>query len=689
MADQSIALQAKAPDIDVMAPLLAFQRLQMGEESLLQNRQARQNQGNENDAQLMRQAIAEAGDDPEAWAAAMDKAAQRGSTTAAQNRQYSPLAAQRLQRAYGGGGPLMRGGQAQEGGQGGGMGHAPDISQDQGFIQRWGKLQPPERANLLRGFARAAQLLPQVRDQASMDRMVDTLKAEGHPEAENLRGQYSPMAVQSLHNRIQQMMQFGGEQGARGMTGAEYTAPTEDLKVGEDIVQHDLGTGGYTQKYHAQPTTADDWLFIGTDENGKPISQNRRSGEYKTGDMKISAKPGVARPGRATEIRDMLIKAGYSEADATAMAAGRSGMTRQKALETGMRIATRGEFLSGAAADARAEAIASDLMEAAPVAPPVPSAATPAPTAAPRQPTTVPNQVAPARPAVAPQASTAPTAGAIQHLKDNPTLAPMFDQKYGPGASRKYLPAVGPQSSLEQSRTGQGGPENAIDMTSAVRQPPIRGSDRPVTFAPGIATPVEEFNQLPADKQAMLRDAVATDPRGVLGDNAPVLPPERQRSMSEDEFAPRPATMPEERYARGSMPIEGDTRRVVSAAPTRDSAAINTAERTAPLAPRNLAAMRSNPYFTAKGPSGKSLLDIERQRGTDQAQALRDWAVSPIAQQAMRDQRSAEQTRALIASILEKTGMRGIMDFLNDPDALAALTVGTPGRGAGRVQTRR
>jgi hypothetical protein len=456
MADQSIALQAKAPDIDVMAPLLAFQRLQMGEESLLQNRQARQQTGNENDAQLMRQAIAEAGDDPDAWTAAMDKAAQRGSTTAAQNRQYSPLAAQRLARAYGGqGGPLMAGGRAQEGGgQGGGGSQAPDISQDQGFIQKWSGLKPDQRANLLRGFARAAQLLPAVRDQASMDRMVDTLKAEGHPEAENLRGQYSPMAVQSLHNRIQQMMQFGGEQGARGMTGAEYRAPTEDLKVGEDIVQHDLGTGGYTQKYHAQPTTADDWQYIGTDENGKPISQNRRSGEYKTGDSKISAKPRAPFTGATDSKFQLLVDNGYSRADAARIVAGQGGLTPQRALELGLKQAAQETFgypQEPAKTNARAKEIADQLMGASPI---TPTAAAPA---------SVPNPVAPARPAAA-----APPPNLRQQyatpeaaLKAHPELRDAYDRKHGEHASDKILgprkpAAVGPQSSLEQNRTGVG-----------------------------------------------------------------------------------------------------------------------------------------------------------------------------------------------------------------------------------------
>jgi hypothetical protein len=487
MADQSIALQAQAPNIDVMQPLLAFQRLKQGEESLLGQRLGNQQQQSANDEQLMRQAVAEAGDgtDPDAWTSAMDRAAARGSSTAAANRQYSPLAAQRLSRAYGGGsGPLMRGGRAQAGqpGEGGmGQGGGEDISQDPAFIQKWSGLKPDQRATMLRGFARAAQILPTVHDQASMDQMIDTLKSEGHPEAEQMRGQYSPMAVQAIHGRMQQMLQFGGDQGARGMTGAEYRAPFEDMKVGGDIVRHDLGTGGYSQVYHEEPQKADDWQFIGTTQDGKPISENRRTGEQKIGDQVIGAKPRARFSGAADEKYHLLVDVGgVDPGEAARIVGGGGGLTEQKALEIGMRTATQNEFLSGPAADKRAREIAKQLMTASPRAPaaaPRQPATVPNPTIAPRQPAPTAAPSASAAPASSSAVASAPNAAQIQHLKDNPALAPRFDEKFGPGASRKYLPAVGPQSmntaAPNQFGEGEGmsrNPPDAMAIRSADEQ---------------------------------------------------------------------------------------------------------------------------------------------------------------------------------------------------------------------------
>src|SRR5260221_454510 len=101
MVDQSIALMGLTPQINAGDALQAVQRLQQAQEMLTQTRQTTASGGADLDEKLMRQAVAEAGDDPQAWGPAMQKAAAQGSRTAAANTQYSPLAAQRLGQAYG------------------------------------------------------------------------------------------------------------------------------------------------------------------------------------------------------------------------------------------------------------------------------------------------------------------------------------------------------------------------------------------------------------------------------------------------------------------------------------------------------------------------------------------------------------------------------------------------------------
>lgn len=479
MADQSIALMGRQPDINAASPLEAVQRLQSAQQML-------QSGGADLDEKLMRQAVAEAGTggDPQAWSQAMSKAASQGSRTAQQNINYNPLAAQRMMQAYGGNsGPVMSGGQPGQGQPGGGgMGTEGDITQSPGFLQKWGSMKPEERANLLRGFSKAAKVLPTITDQASMDRAVDELKADGLPQAEALRGNFSPVAVQKMYQNIQQMLQFGGQQMSGTLAGAPYVAPYRDEKVGNDITRFNPATGQYEQVYHADYMRPP-WRNTGTTTpDGKAIYYNEGTGEEKIGNEKVSAVPGKVRPGKATEIYNLLMDhGGMSEAQAAAIASGQGGLSQQKAREVGASIAAR-EGLFGAEAESRAQQLSNDFMNLSPAA-----GGGPKP-----PPTTVPNPMRPGAPAAAPATTPAlppnlkATYGSPEAaLKAHPDTRDAYDQKFGNPADKtpsdKILgpraPATrtpGPQSmntTGPANATGEGegmsvNPPNAADIRS-------------------------------------------------------------------------------------------------------------------------------------------------------------------------------------------------------------------------------
>lgn len=141
------------------------------------------------------------------------------------------------------------------------------------------------------------------------------LGAAATPQAQSLIGRafgLSPEANQAVMAAGLGMMAsrspwLGVAVGEGGQHGMQVYAEANKLREAAERAREQLAeTGRHHREAEAQGRQRldqENWSLAGTDEEGKPMIYDRRSGDWKTGDKKLMAKPGVGgRTGQTSEI---------------------------------------------------------------------------------------------------------------------------------------------------------------------------------------------------------------------------------------------------------------------------------------------------------------------------------------------------------------------------------------------------
>lgn len=299
MADQSIALQVQPVNFDLASPLI-------NAEKIINARQQNQEGGMKIGAEsidyqneLIRNAAAHSLD-ADSWDQAMQDAAKRGAPAAQQYvGRYTPLLQQRLFESYSGGpqgqpassgvSPLATAGGAAPAAGGGGSPVGP-ASLDYQF-----KNVPPEQMQAsLKKLDLVSNALQGVRDQQTWDQTIQSLAAQGIPEAQSFAGPYSPLRVQQLWSQIQPVRSYLQSRVANASLG--LPAPP----VGRNLIKTDAGI--FEADPYAAPGTPA--TMIGrtpsyertnaVDKFGQPILADKFSGQTISGPGGGANGPGAS-----------------------------------------------------------------------------------------------------------------------------------------------------------------------------------------------------------------------------------------------------------------------------------------------------------------------------------------------------------------------------------------------------------
>jgi len=251
---QLVALDVEQPNLDLVSPLARVAALkqqqvqteeakqQLEQEPLraealrLANAAARQKnvagqQANTLGQMQLRDALiggaAARALDSDSWDQLMSEAVKNGAPEAAQFiGRYSPILAQRIAAAYGGGG-AAGGASSAAGGAGGGAGAS---SGDQTFALMFEKQTPQQLQQSFDKYGNILRALGSVKDPQSYEQAVQWLTQNGVPEAQQFAGQYNPLAVQALYQRILPAYQYLQGRLASAAAGVPALPPAREVK---------------------------------------------------------------------------------------------------------------------------------------------------------------------------------------------------------------------------------------------------------------------------------------------------------------------------------------------------------------------------------------------------------------------------------------------------------------------------
>jgi hypothetical protein len=287
MADQSVALQIKTPDM--ATPLREAQDYEVGQTNLAAGQTKLQMLNRENSgqdiqyrSQLIRDAAAHALD-ADSWDSAMNAAAQKGAPEASQYvGRYTPLLQQRLFDAYGG---------APQGTPGG-VGAAPSnaaATPTEALDRMYQNVPPAQIAQSLQKNNMILGVLATVKDQQSQDAAVQRLTAMGIPAAQFLGQNYNPLNIVNLYNQTQQRMAYLQNRVAGASTGAPNPQVKTDMQV--------VGGVGYDPYNAGKPLTPPVQKPVpdAFGPNGEPIFYTEQGGLVRPGSGTVGPDVAAAR----------------------------------------------------------------------------------------------------------------------------------------------------------------------------------------------------------------------------------------------------------------------------------------------------------------------------------------------------------------------------------------------------------